>query len=82
MYLQGIPYFLPREQLDVPMFWWLPAASASRLGVDTACVRARSSQPASHDNLYHSLLGLMDVRTPSYRAGRDLFAGCRGRDSA
>jgi lipid A ethanolaminephosphotransferase len=31
----------------------------------------------SHDNFFHSVLGLLDVQTKTYRAGLDIFAGCR-----
>ena len=37
-----------------------------------------STENASHDNLYHSLLGLVSVRSERYRSEPDLFSGCRG----
>lgn len=78
LYLHGMPYAIaPREQLEVPMFWWLPAQSARGLGVDAACLRRNAAAHASHDSLYHSILGLLEVGTPGYRAARDLFQGCR-----
>ncbi|RPI46047.1 MAG: phosphoethanolamine--lipid A transferase [Betaproteobacteria bacterium] len=78
LYLHGLPYGIaPSEQLLVPMLWWIPTESAADLGLDLACVRSRSTAEASHDNLYHSVLGLLDVDTPLYRKTRDLVAGCR-----
>ena len=80
LYLHGLPYAIaPREQLEVPMVWWLPPEAARGLGVDPDCLRRRALQPASHDNLFHSVLGLLQVRTPEYRPERDLSAGCRAR---
>ncbi|HEX9397745.1 MAG TPA: phosphoethanolamine--lipid A transferase [Burkholderiales bacterium] len=77
LYLHGLPYALaPREQIEVPMFWWLPPAAAKRLGVDLACLKRRAGAPASHDNLYHSVLGLLRVTTARYRPDRDLFLLC------
>jgi len=31
----------------------------------------------THDNLYHTVLGLLDVQTPSYQRPLDAFSGCR-----
>jgi lipid A ethanolaminephosphotransferase len=45
------------------------------------CLRGKAHQPLSHDNLFHSVLGLLDVETSVYQARRDIFDGCRG-DSA
>ena len=67
----------PREQLEVPMFWWLPPEAARGLNVDVECLRRKATGPASHDNLYHSVLGLLSVETAHYRSERDLFQGCR-----
>ena len=44
---------------------------------DTDCLRQRAAQPATHDNLFHSLLGMLDVRTSIYDAGLDVAAQCR-----
>jgi hypothetical protein len=46
--------------------------------VDPACLRAKSHAAFSHDNLFHSVLGLMDVQTSAYHASSDIFDGCRG----
>jgi lipid A ethanolaminephosphotransferase len=43
-----------------------------------SCLRGRSREALSHDNLFHSVLGLMDVRTAAYLPSRDIFDGCRG----
>jgi lipid A ethanolaminephosphotransferase len=77
LYLHGVPYAIaPQEQLHVPMVAWLSPGFAHARGIDLACMRARSDAPASHDNLFHSVLGLMQVRTPEYRPSLDLFAPC------
>ncbi|MCS7101707.1 MAG: phosphoethanolamine transferase, partial [Burkholderiaceae bacterium] len=51
--------------------------TARALQLDAACFAQRARQPASHDNLFHSLLGMFDVQTPRYDASRDLLARCR-----
>jgi lipid A ethanolaminephosphotransferase len=78
LFLHGVPYaFAPSEQIEVPMFWWIPQDAARGLRVDLTCLRERSAGPSGHDNLYHSLVGLLEIDTPRYRAERDVFAGCR-----
>ena len=78
LYLHGLPYAIaPREQTEVPMLWWLAPEAANAAGINLSCLRARAATAVSHDNLFHSVLGLLAVRTPAYRGERDLFAACR-----
>ena len=77
LFLHGVPYAIaPKTQLRVPMVMWLSPGFAASRGIDTACLRREAEQPASHDNLFHSVLGLMQVSTSVYDARRDLFRGC------
>jgi lipid A ethanolaminephosphotransferase len=77
LFLHGVPYAIaPQAQLHVPMVAWLSPGFASARGIDVACLRARSDAPASQDNLFHSVLGLMQVTTPEYRQSLDLFSPC------
>jgi len=79
LYLHGIPYAIaPEQQTHVPMIVWLSKTLTDSGDVNAQCVNAKANEPLSHDNLFHSVLGLMDVSTSAYRADRDLFAGCRG----
>lgn len=78
LYLHGVPYALsPRVQSWVPMIYWQSPGFGASTGLDDQCLKRRASEPASHDNLFHSLLGLLDVRTSAYLRERDLFAPCR-----
>ena len=79
LYLHGMPLAIaPREQTAVPMLWWFGGSGASGWdGLDAACLRQRASQPASHDHLFHSVLGLLQVSTPRQVAERDLISPCR-----
>ncbi|HEY7641280.1 MAG TPA: phosphoethanolamine--lipid A transferase [Steroidobacteraceae bacterium] len=80
LYLHGIPYAIaPSQQTHVPMLLWLSPALTATGDVNARCVRDRADEPYSHDNLFHSVLGLLNVRTRAYRPDRDIFAGCRGR---
>jgi lipid A ethanolaminephosphotransferase len=77
LYLHGVPYALaPEQQTHVPMVTWLSEGLQQRSGVRTDCLRERAERPVSHDHLFHSVLGLMDVTTAVRRPGLDLFAPC------
>jgi lipid A ethanolaminephosphotransferase len=79
LYLHGMPYAIaPDVQKNVPFVMWLSPAFRRDFGIRQDCMRSHSSQPASHDSLFHSLLGVLDVQTKAYEAQLDLFAGCRG----
>jgi lipid A ethanolaminephosphotransferase len=74
-----MPYAIaPDVQKNVPFVMWLSPAFRRSFGVSQECMRARSAQAASHDNLFHSLLGVLDVETRAYETDMDLFASCRG----
>ncbi|WP_247661226.1 phosphoethanolamine transferase [Ideonella alba] len=78
LFLHGVPYAIaPKEQTQVPMVAWFSPGFADSRRLDLGCVQARAAQPASHDHLFHSLLGLMDVKTAVREPAMDLFAPCR-----
>ncbi|MDO5610418.1 MAG: phosphoethanolamine--lipid A transferase, partial [Pseudomonadota bacterium] len=78
LYLHGMPHAIaPDEQMQVPMIWWMSPGFAADTGLDAACLQAGAGKPHSHDNLFHSVLGLFDVQTAVRKPGRDMFAGCR-----
>jgi lipid A ethanolaminephosphotransferase len=80
IYLHGLPYSVaPPEQTTVPMITWLSPGFEQRSRVSTRCLQAARNQPLSHDNLFHSVLGLMAVKTTAYQRERDVFAACEGR---
>ena len=77
LYLHGVPYaFAPQQQTHVPMVTWMSPGLQQRTGVRSGCLRARADQALSHDHLFHSVLGLMDVATRAYQPALDVFAPC------
>jgi len=77
-YLHGLPWSIaPRVQTHVPMMLWNSTGFATAANVDIACLKKRSGEPLSHDNLFDSLLGAMAVQTSVYRRELDLFSPCR-----
>jgi lipid A ethanolaminephosphotransferase len=77
MYLHGAPYIIaPVEQRHVPFMLWLSDGFLSRFHIDQKCLAARSGQPFSHDNVFHSTLGMLNVSTAIYNPALDLFRAC------
>ncbi len=79
LYLHGLPYFLaPDQQVHIPFMLWLSPEIRASMKIDEACIKQQRQTRYSHDNLFHSVLGLMRVQTTIYQVSADLFAGCRG----
>jgi len=79
LYLHGVPYdFAPEAQKHVAFVAWLDGGLGARSQVSKDCLQARSDVPLTHDNFYHTVLGVMDVRSQTYAVGLDAFAMCRG----
>ena len=79
VYLHAAPYaFAPEEQIRVPLQLWLPPSTATAMQIDTACLQALSMRKDfSHDNLFHTLMGMMQVKSAEYRPELDLMAKCQ-----
>ena len=78
IYLHGLPYAIaPAEQTGIPMVAWLSSGFTASFRLDRECLRRRAGFPASHDYLFHSLLGLLQVQTRAYEPALDFSAGCR-----
>jgi lipid A ethanolaminephosphotransferase len=80
LYLHSLPYWIaPEEQKRVPFVLWLSPPLLARSELDAACLAGQRDEPLSHDHLFHSILGLMEVETGVYDPALDLFSRCRGR---
>lgn len=78
LYLHGLPYmFSPDEQKHVPMLFWASPGYREASGLDRGCLAHETGNAYSHDNIFHSVLGLFDIRTEVYREELDMFAPCR-----
>lgn len=77
LYLHGMPYmFAPDEQTHVPFVMWFSESYSRLFGVSTACLAGQTDDPVSHDNLFHTALGLMNVKAAHYDPALDVTAGC------
>lgn len=81
LFLHGTPYMLaPEQQKRVPMLAWFSDSYQKSFSVDTQCLQQSRNKPLSQDNLFHSMLGLMQINSKVYNQDLDMFAGCRGAD--
>ncbi len=79
IYLHGFPYKIaPKEQKEVPMILWLSETVQREDHMDYGCLKKLAGKNAfTHDNLYHSLLALLEIKTDTYEKGMDMFDACR-----
>lgn len=79
LFLHGTPYMLaPEQQKHVAMLAWFSDGYQKAFSVDTHCLQLSRDKPLSQDNLFHSMLGLLEVNSKVYNQDLDMFAGCRG----
>ena len=77
-YLHGAPYVIsPPEQRAVPFMLWLSEGFRERFKINQRCLAARGDHPFSHDHLFHSTLGMLNVSTAVYNPRLDIFNACR-----
>ncbi|MCL2473299.1 MAG: phosphoethanolamine--lipid A transferase [Alphaproteobacteria bacterium] len=79
VYLHGMPYKIaPTEQTEVPMILWMNENMKTFDYVDYGCMKKEAKQNIySHDNLFHSILGLLEIQTKEYDRNLDMFRNCR-----
>lgn len=82
MYLHGAPELIaPKEQKEVPMLLWLSKGFEQKFGLNDVCLREQAKADTSHDQLFSSLLGILDVKSSVYDQNKDFSAVCRKSNS-
>jgi lipid A ethanolaminephosphotransferase len=77
IYLHGLPYWMaPKAQTQVPLLWWMSEPYASSAKLTPECVASKRQDSFSHDNVFHSLLGMFQIKTSLYQASKDMFRSC------
>jgi len=78
IYLHGLPYVIaPEEQKHVPFIVWLADSFLADNLIDKNCLQQKTGARWSHDNLFHSMLGIMGIKTEMYDQDLDISADCR-----
>jgi len=75
LYLHGLPRALaPDSQVHVPAILWLGSGMHD---FDQAVLHSRRNARLSHDNVFHTVLGLMEIQSDAYRPELDIVAASR-----
>jgi len=73
MYLHGLPYWLaPDSQTNVPVIMWF-SDSYDEDEIDFIDLKNNINKKYSHDNIFHTILGLMEVKTTVYDPEMDII---------
>lgn len=78
MYLHGAPYAIaPSQQTHVPMMMWFSDQWAANAADQVACLSRQKSTELSQDNLFPSLLSLLDVKSEVIDINNDMLQRCK-----
>jgi len=71
IYLHGLPNFVaPEAQRHVPAMLWL---GESMDDVDRTALKSRQDKKYSHDNVFHTILGLLEIESAEYNPLLDIL---------
>jgi lipid A ethanolaminephosphotransferase len=78
IYLHGLPYAIaPDVQKHIPWISWISNDYLQRLNLKPGCLNQIKSKKLSHDNYFHSVLGLLDLQVSDYKPALDVYATCK-----
>lgn len=77
LYLHGTPYMIaPEAQKHIPFLIWMSETEKQMGQIDYGCLKDKQNHPYSHDNIFHSMLGFMEIKTDHYDSSLDIFNSC------
>jgi lipid A ethanolaminephosphotransferase len=80
LYLHGLPYRVaPDVQKRVPWITWWSPQFEKQMSLSRTCLQNKVQMPLTHDNYFHSVLGLLNISTADYQAKLDVHADCRSK---
>lgn len=79
MYLHGTPYvFAPSQQTHIPFLLWMSDDYAHTYGINQSCLQqSAKTAEVSQDNIFHTLLGMLNVQTKEYQPALDMIKSCQ-----
>ncbi len=79
LYLHGLPYAIaPDVQKKVPMVLWLSETAQQADKIDMECLKNAAAKTAyAHDNFFHTVLSLLNIRTRTYDKTLDILEPCK-----
>lgn len=78
LYLHGSPYAIaPTQQTHVPMLMWFSPEWTAQNSAQITCLAQQKSKELSQDNLFPSLLSLLDVKTQTIDEQKNMLQHCQ-----
>lgn len=77
-YMHGLPKAIaPDDQIRVPLILWVSPGLEAAQKINMECARRRKDAPYSHDHVFHTTVGLLDIDASGYNGMLDVFQPCR-----
>ena len=74
IYLHGLPYFIaPDVQKHPASVAWF----SKNFDINISCAKKLANNAYSHDNLFSTILGFMNIKTKVYDQKKDIYYKCR-----
>ena len=74
LYLHGLPYMIaPDAQKHVPMIMWFGDGFNNKEEINFNALKNKINNYYSHDNIFHTILGLLEVKTAVYDKTKDII---------
>ena len=74
IYLHGMPYFMASKDVtNVPLILWFGEDLIKSQNIDMNLLKQKTNKPISHDYIFHTLLGIFDIKTDIYKKEKDLM---------
>jgi lipid A ethanolaminephosphotransferase len=75
LYLHGLPYFIaPENQKHIGTMFWFGENMLEDIDIEK--LKNRQDEKFTHDNLFHTLLGIFEVNSSVYNQKMDILKGC------
>lgn len=78
VWTHGMPYSEATDYVKkVPLLLWFSDNFVDEFKIDKKCLTNKINDNLSHDNIFHSMLGLFDIENEYYDENLDIFKSCR-----
>ncbi len=78
IFAHGMPYSEATDYVKkVPLLLWFSDNFVDEFKIDKKCLTNKINDNLSHDNIFHSMLGLFDIENEYYDENLDIFRSCR-----
>lgn len=82
LYLHGAPYMMaPSQQTHIPMIMWFSQQWQQQVPQLVPCLNQQLTLARGHDNLFPSLLSMLDIRSTAIDPELDMQTLCHGKTS-